>query len=701
MFPLVQFLESRRLLSSFSVIDVMVLYTPMALSDAGSVAALDRRIERSIADTNLALGNSQVNAAIRLVHAEEANYTESGVLNTDLINLQMGRGALSNVEALRDRYGADLVSLWVGSGSGNEAGLAFQPDDLSTPQPAYGYSVIEEPYADDNYVFAHEIAHNLGAGHDRADPTSRRISYAYGKTFTLGNYTVGDIMSDTDRIPYYSNPNVSFQGIATGNPDNSAAPADNARVMNEFAPIVANFRPTVVPDTTAPAAALDAITVDPARQTLTVKIAYEDDSAVSIGGLGTGDVLVTGPVGFSRVATFEGVDLATDGPQRVATYQTSIAGFTADPNVYAFLLEPNRVRDIYGNVNAGGWLGPQAAVWANRAGPRLATAFDAGAVDAAAWRFINYINADDPTAFYRFTLAAPAQFTANLSGVRDSLDELLVQDRNAEGQILPQDILSYPHRIGTSPETISLSLAPGTYYLWVAPAASGASSPYNLTMSAVPLPPPSGGSIAGTVFNDANADAMRQAGEGGLAGWEVYADLNNNGRLDPGEPTAWTDAQGNYRLSNLAAGNYIIRALPRIGWRQTFPFNSFGQHITVGPTQLLTGADFGQSTHALITGFVFNDANGDRIWDAGEVGIGGWRVFLDENNDGVWQWWEPSAVTDGWGNWSFNVLAPGTYTIGIVPQSGWHTTTPPAGVLRIAVASGQVLNLQLFGERAG
>lgn len=697
-FRFVQSLEVRRLLSSFSVIDLMVLYTPAARADAGSVAALDKRIERSIADTNLALGNSLVSAGLRLVHEQEVNYTESGVLNTDLSNLQQRRGVFSNVEALRDQYGADLVSLWAGSGSGNEAGLAFQPDDLSKPQPGYGYNVIEEPYADDNYVFAHEIAHNLGAGHDRSDPTPRRIPYAYGKTFTLGNYTVGEIMSDVDRIPYYSNPNVTFEGIPTGNKDNSAQPADNARAMNEFAPIVANFRPSVVPDTTAPAAALEAIDVDPARQTLTVKIAYEDDTAVSVGSLGTGDLLVTGPMGFSRIAIFEGVDLPTDGPQRVATYETNIAGFSADPNAYAFLLEPNRVSDIYGHFNAGGWLGPPFSFWANRAGPRLATAYDAGTVDGATWRFVNRIDADDPTAFYRFTLTAPAQFTANLSQMRDSLDELLVQDRNSDGRIQPQEILSYPHRIGTTPETISLTLAPGTYYLWVAPAVIGANSPYNLTMSAAPLATPTGGTIAGAVFNDANADATREPSESGLADWEVYADLNNNGRLDPGEPTAWTDAQGNYRLPNLPTGNYIIRALPQPGWRQTFPFNNFGQHITLGPNQSVGGADFGQTTRALITGFVFNDANGNENWDAGEHGLGGWRVFLDENNDGVWQVWEPSAVTDQWGSWSFDDLAPGSYTIRIIPQPGWRTTTPIGGALHINVASGQVLSLNLFGE---
>src|SRR5690348_5564061 len=227
---MIEAMERRWLLSS--TIDVMVLYTPQALSDAGSVAAIDARVHRSIADTNLVMAQSGVNASVRLVYEGEVQYAESGVLNTDLNQLQSGTGPFAGVQALRNRYGADLVSLWVGSG--DEGGRAFQPDNLSTSRPDYGFNVVQEQYADDNYIFAHETAHNFGAGHDRSDTSPRNISYAYGKTFTIGSQVVGDIMSDTERVPYYSNPNVTFRGVAVGNPDNSAQPADNARVMNQF-----------------------------------------------------------------------------------------------------------------------------------------------------------------------------------------------------------------------------------------------------------------------------------------------------------------------------------------------------------------------------------------------------------------------------------------------------------------------------------
>src|SRR6266404_1640058 len=138
----IQTLEIRRLLSAGPVIDVMVLYTPQAVTDAGGTAGINARISRAIADTNLALASSQVNASVRLVYGGGVNYAESGVISSDLANLQQGRGSLGGVATLRNQYGADLVSLWVGSGSSDEAGRAFQPDGSATAQSAYGFNVV-------------------------------------------------------------------------------------------------------------------------------------------------------------------------------------------------------------------------------------------------------------------------------------------------------------------------------------------------------------------------------------------------------------------------------------------------------------------------------------------------------------------------------------------------------------------------------
>src|SRR5262249_54526085 len=50
--------------------------------------------------------------------------------------------------------------------------------------------------------------------------------------------------------------------------------------------------------------------------------------------------------------------------------------------------------------------------------------------------------------------------------------------------------------------------------------------------------------IQGTEWDDMNGNGQRDGDEHALAGWTVYLDANQNGRLDPGELSTVTDAQG-------------------------------------------------------------------------------------------------------------------------------------------------------------
>jgi hypothetical protein len=79
------------------------------------------------------------------------------------------------------------------------------------------------------------------------------------------------------------------------------------------------------------------------------------------------------------------------------------------------------------------------------------------------------------------------------------------------------------------------------------------------------------GEIRGAKWDDADGNGERDAGEAPIVGAIVYADLNDNGQPDPGEPTAATGADGTYELTGLAAGEYIIRDVVPTNFRQTFP----------------------------------------------------------------------------------------------------------------------------------
>jgi prealbumin domain-containing protein len=65
---------------------------------------------------------------------------------------------------------------------------------------------------------------------------------------------------------------------------------------------------------------------------------------------------------------------------------------------------------------------------------------------------------------------------------------------------------------------------------------------------------------AGTKWHDNNADGERDVGDLGLAGFRIYADLNDNRRYDEGEPFAITDKHGDYVIDDTRlTGTYTLR----------------------------------------------------------------------------------------------------------------------------------------------
>ncbi len=82
------------------------------------------------------------------------------------------------------------------------------------------------------------------------------------------------------------------------------------------------------------------------------------------------------------------------------------------------------------------------------------------------------------------------------------------------------------------------------------------------------------GSVSGIKWNDADGDAEYEpnAGESGLGGVYIYADINDDGIPGIDEPGTLTAADGKYTLAGLPPGrDYIIREVVPSGFEQTFP----------------------------------------------------------------------------------------------------------------------------------
>ncbi|MEN6496780.1 MAG: SdrD B-like domain-containing protein, partial [Thermoguttaceae bacterium] len=87
--------------------------------------------------------------------------------------------------------------------------------------------------------------------------------------------------------------------------------------------------------------------------------------------------------------------------------------------------------------------------------------------------------------------------------------------------------------------------------------------------------------IRGIKWNDLDGDGVRDAEEPALAGWQIYVDLNANGKYDHGEPTATTAADGSYAISGLPGGAYVVAEVPQVNWQPTYP-GSVGQATLFG-----------------------------------------------------------------------------------------------------------------------
>lgn len=101
-----------------------------------------------------------------------------------------------------------------------------------------------------------------------------------------------------------------------------------------------------------------------------------------------------------------------------------------------------------------------------------------------------------------------------------------------------------------------------------------------------------------------------------------------------------------------------------------------------------------------IRGAKWNDSDGDGVWDAGEPGLAGWTVFLDENGNGAFDSGEASTATGADGSYEFVDLDPGVYIVAEVAQNGWTQTHPGGdGMHVVTVDSGQVVTGQDFGNQ--
>jgi peptidyl-Asp metalloendopeptidase len=251
-------------------IDLLVAYTPGMVTKFSNAAGVTSRLNTLVATMNDALTQSQVNLTIRLVNTTQVNYSDSASNDTALTAISFGSTdpVKATLDTLRNQNSADLVALirpyqramhggcgiaWVlGSGgagvTSSEASLAFSTISDGADTGGSGY------YCDD-LTFSHEIGHNLGLTHDRANRGTTIGATAYANGYINSAAGFGTIMSyASNRLARYSNPNVICSGAPCGIArTDTANSADAAGAILTTMDAIAAFRaaPAVVAQKTA------------------------------------------------------------------------------------------------------------------------------------------------------------------------------------------------------------------------------------------------------------------------------------------------------------------------------------------------------------------------------------------------------------------------------------------------------------------
>jgi len=226
-------------------VDVLFFFDAGTFSASGSNApAIETTIAAAVESANVVLQNSAVeNLRWHFVAAYQVpTYTATDKLQDDLNLISSTENAVGKfVSDKCALHGVDQSVLYVSRRrSDNYDGLAWVPGGENSV--AHNSALV---WNSGYVVLAHEMAHNFGCHHDRKTEgvAADDGKCSYGFSFTLKGVSTGTVMSYAPtRVPFFSNPELSYSGVRLGVADDESGAADNSRVLRANARLMSTYR---------------------------------------------------------------------------------------------------------------------------------------------------------------------------------------------------------------------------------------------------------------------------------------------------------------------------------------------------------------------------------------------------------------------------------------------------------------------------
>ena len=236
------------------VIDLLMVYDNSSLSWLKNNGGMSSYSFEAVNRLNQAFRNSGIDVEFRCVKYLSIDYDYAGSLSGTLMALDDGEGVFQRVHEERDANGADLVAMFVDTGSAyGTTGNSYLLTNWNG-RPDIGFSVCSVRAVAISDTLVHEIGHNLGADHSKFQTIHPGPNEYLDNEYSAGWYFSGSssgrnyhtIMAynfDGYGNSYtpcglFSSPVILYDSAYAGN----YADGDNSRLIKKTQSVVSQYR---------------------------------------------------------------------------------------------------------------------------------------------------------------------------------------------------------------------------------------------------------------------------------------------------------------------------------------------------------------------------------------------------------------------------------------------------------------------------